>query len=94
MRLVTLALLIGLTPMPVLAQPAPAVVQQPRCWLGNMGYSPGSTVRAANAVMVCTDDFSWQPTADWAAGCLHAGTFYGIGAIPNASNQQQVISEC
>ena len=68
--------------------------EQPRCWLGAMSYSPGATIRAGTTVMVCTSDFAWVPTEQEAAGCVHSGNFYGIGAIQNASSQQQILSEC
>lgn len=92
MRHLAVALLLAGT-MPAFAQEE-GTVGQGRCWLGGMSYSPGATARAGNAVMVCTSGLVWEITSDWAAGCLHDGRFYGIGAVPNASSSQQVLSEC
>ena len=63
---------------------------------GRFGVSPGATVRAGGGVMVCGQDLIWQSTSDGAAGCLHDGKFYSVGAIQieHASNQQAVESSC
>lgn len=93
MRVILVALMMAGSTGAV-AQSGPTLVeQQPRCWLGGVGHSPGATVRAGNAVMVCTPGFVWAPTTDWAAGCLHEGRLYGVGAIQQDFAQQNP-SEC
>lgn len=87
--------LLLLVPLPVSAQETTNLpMEQPRCWLGAMSYSPGATIRAGDEVMVCTTEFVWAPIEQRAAGCLHGGDFYGVGAVQNASSQQQILSEC
>jgi hypothetical protein len=72
-----------------------ATVQQPRCWLGGMGYSPGATIRAGNAVMVCTPEFGWAPTSAWASGCVLEGRQFSVGAKYNlGSGTQPVLIAC
>jgi hypothetical protein len=91
------AILIALATLlswPALAQAPAQPPEQPRCWLGSTGYSPGATMRAGSAVLVCTPAFTWEPTMGPAGGCLHGGDFYSVGAIQNASNQQQRLTQC
>jgi len=98
LRLIVIALvLIGTAPASAQG-PTPAnslaPVPQPRCWLGDMGYSPGATMRAGNAVMVCGADYTWHPSADWAAGCIHEGRFHSVGDMGQDLSRQQTARRC
>lgn len=62
-----------------IAQQAP--LEQQRCWLGGLGYSPGATVRASDSVMMCSPAFVWEATKASAWGCIYKGEFYSAGAI-------------
>lgn len=80
--------------VPVPAGEQPSFVEQRRCWLGSVSYSPGATARAGNAVMVCTADFTWSPTEAWASGCIHAGRFYAPGDLKRDFVQQEEATRC
>jgi hypothetical protein len=80
----------------LLLSSAPAIAQesQPRCWLGNMGYSPGATVLAADTVMMCLPDFTWAVTDKLASGCIAGGEFYSVGAVDNGPRSDSTKMKC
>lgn len=88
--LVAAAALAGVAP--VSAQEGPTA-QQPRCWLANDGYSPGTTIRSGETVMECQADFTWQTTTKSAAGCLSEGQFFGPGATVLAGWQDSHVKQ-
>jgi hypothetical protein len=93
-RTVALACVGAMLTAPAIAQAPLTIQQQSRCWLAGEGYSPGATIRAGAGVMVCGADFVWQATSDEAAGCLHDGNLFSVGAIENASKQQRALLQC
>ncbi|ESY56610.1 hypothetical protein X744_05990 [Mesorhizobium sp. LNJC372A00] len=90
MRSIISTVLILLASDAAIAQEAP--LEQQRCWLGGMGYSIGSTVRANDAVMVCSPTFVWQNTNTSASGCIYKGEFYSTGAIEGGKDSPK--NEC
>ncbi len=71
-------------------------LQQERCWIGSLSYSPGSTARASDRVMVCSEAFVWEPVEAAASGCVLEGKFYSTGAVdsgPRAGAQASICSE-
>lgn len=53
-----------------------------RCWLGSTTFSQGSTIRAGNNVMICSENAVWEEASNLnASGCLYDGELYSTGAI-------------
>jgi hypothetical protein len=73
--------------------PSPAPVQN-WCWLGNMAYSPGATIRASDGVMICQPDFTWALTKRDSSGCVAEGRFYNVGAFENGPRSDSVRMQC
>lgn len=63
------------------------VIEQERCWLGSLSFSPGATVRAGSQIMVCSSENAWEPTPEAASGCIFDGDFFGVGAVDNGPRQ-------
>jgi hypothetical protein len=68
--------------------------EQHKCWLGSMSYSPGATARAADRVMVCSADFTWQQTEAMASGCILEGEFFSVGTIENGPRSGSIKLVC
>ncbi|WP_417585079.1 hypothetical protein [Pelagibacterium sp.] len=90
----SLIISLAMASMPAFAQDMPMVIEQQKCWLGSLSFSPGATAKAGNAVLECSAEFQWIETNQWAAGCYHEGNLYSTGSIQNASTSQQALTRC
>ncbi len=77
--------LAALWAMPAAAQTIPGASGASSCLVGGMGFSPGATVRAGNAIMKCSPAYQWEPTEDRSGGCFFEGQFYSVGAAESGS---------
>lgn len=67
-------------------------VAQEKCWYGSYSFSPGSSFRASDSVMVCTKELVWEPAEDGkSSGCIWEGKIFGPGAIAGGNHEIKVV---
>lgn len=78
---------------PVSAQTT-EVIKETRCWLGSLTFSPNSTIRASDKVMICALSGLWEPTDKPASGCIREGKLYSIGSVEGVPNSKSDFLTC
>ena len=70
------------------------VPEDKRCFLGNMAFTEGVTMRASNQVMVCTKGGAWVNSDLWAAGCLSDGKITSTNQTIRLANHDGMSTKC
>ena len=71
---------------------AAQVVAQEKCWYGSSSFSPGSTFRASDRVMVCTKEFTWEAVeSGTSSGCIWEDKIFGPGAVAGGNHEIKVV---
>lgn len=73
--------LMGTSSAAVLAQAAPAIPQDDRCWHASQSYSAGSLVRVGGKFYACGTAGSWAEAESGGANCVYEDRNYSSGAL-------------
>ncbi|GLQ25613.1 hypothetical protein GCM10007927_04160 [Sulfitobacter pacificus] len=67
-------------------------IAQEKCWYSSSSFSPGSTFRASDKVMVCTKEFTWEPVEGGkSSGCIWEDKIFGPGAVAGGNHEIKVV---
>ncbi len=81
---------------PALAQDAAATGPLgPACWMSNLSFSVGATVRAGRASAVCRASGAWEEIdTESAAVCIYKNEAYVLGSIIAVPFAEGVLLRC